>query len=91
MNTMTILLVAILEAKTVEKICTQFYWPKMQNIIKDYVLNCHVGQKAKHETKLLAGLLHPMPVTITNLGNHFYRLHHGTTTSPRSICGHGGN
>jgi len=49
-------------AKTTKRICSQFYWPGMQEIIKDYVLNCVVCQKAKTQTKVLVGLLQPLPI-----------------------------
>ena len=49
-------------AKTVERICSQFYWPNMQKQIREYVLNCTICQQAKTETKLPAGLLQPLPI-----------------------------
>jgi len=49
-------------AKTVERICSNFYWPDMQKHIREYVLNCSICQKAKSETKLPAGLLQPLSV-----------------------------
>jgi len=49
-------------AKTVERICTNFYWPDMQKHIREYVLNCSIYQKAKSKTKLPIGLLQPLSV-----------------------------
>jgi len=49
-------------AKTTERICSNFYWPNMQKQIKQYVQSCLVCQQAKVETKLPAGLLHPLPI-----------------------------
>ena len=31
-------------AKTTDRICSQIYWPKMQQQIRNYVLNCAVCQ-----------------------------------------------
>jgi len=49
-------------AKTVERICSNFYWPNMHKSIQKYVQSCAVCQKAKSESKLPAGLLHPLPI-----------------------------
>ncbi|XP_072060384.1 uncharacterized protein [Arachis hypogaea] len=47
-------------AKTVERICSIFYWPHMQKDIRQYVLSCCICQQAKIENKAPAGLLKPL-------------------------------
>ena len=49
-------------AKTKERICFQFYWPRMQIDIKQFVQQCVICQQAKLEYTLLAGLLQPSPI-----------------------------
>ena len=49
-------------AKTVERICSTYYWPNMQKEIRRYVLCCPICQQAKTETKRPAGLLQPLPI-----------------------------
>ena len=49
-------------ARTIARICSQFYWPNMQEDIRNYVKNCTICQQAKSETTLPAGLLHPLPI-----------------------------
>jgi len=51
-------------AKTVERICSQFYWPNMQRVIRDYVLCCPICQKANIEIQLPASLMHPLPIPL---------------------------
>ena len=48
--------------KSVSKICKQFYWPKMQQDIRDFVRKCIICQQAKVEQALSAGLLQPLPI-----------------------------
>ncbi|XP_072076713.1 uncharacterized protein [Arachis hypogaea] len=47
-------------AKTVERICSSFYWPNMQRDICRYVLSYSICQRAKVDTKLSVGLLQPL-------------------------------
>ncbi|KAL1294127.1 hypothetical protein AAHE18_19G119900 [Arachis hypogaea] len=49
-------------AKTVEWICSTFYWPNMQRVIRAYVLFCSTYQRAKREARLPARLLQPLPI-----------------------------
>ena len=46
--------------KSVSRICKQFYWPKMQQDIRDFVRECTICQRTKVEQALPAGLLHPL-------------------------------
>lgn len=48
--------------KSVSRICKQFYWPKMQQDIRDFVRQCTICQQAKVEQALPAGLLQPLPI-----------------------------
>lgn len=48
--------------KSVSRICKQFYWPKMQQDIRDFVRQCIICQQAKVEQALPAGLLQPLPI-----------------------------
>ncbi|XP_047169459.1 uncharacterized protein LOC124838000 [Vigna umbellata] len=48
--------------KTVARICTKFYWPKMQEDIKTYIKNCSICQQEKSDLVLPAGLLQPLPI-----------------------------
>ncbi|XP_057755398.1 uncharacterized protein LOC130974540 [Arachis stenosperma] len=49
-------------AKTIDRICSNFYWPNIQQQIKEYVRNCVICQQAKVENKFPTGLLQPLPV-----------------------------
>ena len=49
-------------ARTMARICSQFYWPKMHDDIRDYVKNCSICQRSKSDTTLPAGLLQPLPI-----------------------------
>ena len=49
-------------ARTMARICSQFYWPNMQADIKNYVKKCTICQQAKSETTLPSGLLNPLPI-----------------------------
>jgi len=48
--------------KSVSRICKQFYWPKMQQDIRDFVRKCIICQQAKVEQALPVGLLQPLPI-----------------------------
>jgi hypothetical protein len=48
--------------RTMAKICSQFFWPKMKHVITEHIHNCVVCQQAKHSTTLPAGLLQPLPI-----------------------------
>ena len=49
-------------AKTVNRICSQYYWPNMHKDIKVFIQACCVCQQAKIENALPAGLLNPPPI-----------------------------
>ena len=49
-------------AKMTARICSQFYWPNMQNDIRSYVQQCTICQQAKTETTHPPGLLQPLPI-----------------------------
>ena len=48
--------------KTIARICSQFYWPKMQEDIKSYIRCCSICQQAKVDQAVPAGLLQPLPI-----------------------------
>ncbi|CAH9143923.1 unnamed protein product [Cuscuta epithymum] len=48
--------------RTSKRIASQFYWPGMQQDIKDFVRNCLLCQQAKHDNSLPSGLLEPLPI-----------------------------
>ena len=49
-------------ARTIARVCSQFYWHKMQQDIKQYVQNCVICQQAKTEAATPGGLLQPLPI-----------------------------
>jgi hypothetical protein len=48
--------------RTLARIKAQFYWPKMKEDIKKYVLQCIICQQAKSINVVPAGLLQPLPI-----------------------------
>ncbi|KAD2393308.1 hypothetical protein E3N88_40285 [Mikania micrantha] len=48
--------------KTMKKISSQFYWPKLAADVRLFVQNCQVCQRNKYETLSPARLLHPLPI-----------------------------
>lgn len=44
------------------RISAQFFWPKLKEYVKLFVQQCTVGQQAKTENFLPAGLLQPLPI-----------------------------
>lgn len=48
--------------RTVARICSQFFWPKMKQVITEFVKLCSVCQQAKHSTSLPYGLVSPLPI-----------------------------
>ena len=48
--------------KTQDAISRDFWWPKMTNVIEDYVRTCDICQRTKVLRKKPAGLLKPLPV-----------------------------
>ena len=47
-------------AKTLELLSRNFYWPRMQYDVRDYVLSCRLCQENKSRTQNLPGLLSPI-------------------------------
>ena len=47
---------------TYRHLCSLFKWPRMKQIIREYVRSCHICQEAKPERLPPAGLLQPLPV-----------------------------
>lgn len=48
--------------KIIARICSQFYWPKMQEDIKSYIRCCSICQQAKVDQAVPTGLLQPLPI-----------------------------
>ena len=48
--------------RTLARLKAQFYWPKMQEHVKEYVQNCVICQQAKVSNTLPSGLLQPLPI-----------------------------
>ena len=48
--------------KTLHRFQKDFYWYGLRQDLKQYVRECDVCQKLKHETCLLASLLQPLPI-----------------------------
>ena len=48
--------------KTIARIRSQFYWPKMQEDIKSYIRCCSICQQAKVDQAVPTGLLQPLPI-----------------------------
>ncbi|WVZ17903.1 hypothetical protein V8G54_010885 [Vigna mungo] len=51
-------------AKTMARICSQFFWPGMQQRIRKFVRECQIFQQAKVQQALPAGLLQPLPIPV---------------------------
>lgn len=50
------------ETATLKRLQLIFYWPKMQQVVKEYVRTCPVCQKNKSQHVLYPDLLQPLPV-----------------------------
>jgi transposase InsO family protein len=50
------------EAKTLELVRREFYWPDMENFIKKYVASCDTCQRVKKPKHKPYGLLKPLPI-----------------------------
>nr|KYP59122.1 Transposon Ty3-I Gag-Pol polyprotein [Cajanus cajan] len=50
--------------KTMARICSQFFWPGMQQRIRKFVRECQIFQQAKVQQALPAGLLQPLPIPL---------------------------
>jgi len=48
--------------KTYASVSNRFFWPRMKHDIREYVRTCPTCIKAKHDNRLPAGLLQPLPV-----------------------------
>lgn len=48
--------------RTLARLKAQFYWPKMQEQVQEYVQNCVICQQAKVSNTLPSGLLQPLPI-----------------------------
>ena len=48
--------------KTYDSIKRHFYWPKMTEMIHEYVATCDICQRTKSEQQKPAGLLQPLPI-----------------------------
>ncbi|PNX93307.1 Ty3/gypsy retrotransposon protein [Trifolium pratense] len=48
--------------RTMARLKAQFYWPKMQEQVQEYVQNCVICQQAKVSNTLPSGLLQPLPI-----------------------------
>jgi len=48
--------------KTLDLLSRSFFWPKMQQDVRDYVLSCRLCQENKSRTQNSSGLLHPIPI-----------------------------
>ena len=48
--------------KTLHMLQKDFYWSGLRQDLKQYVRECDVCQKLKHETCFLTGLLQPLPI-----------------------------
>src|ERR687888_956918 len=49
-------------AKTYNRIAAVYYWPKMSQLIKQYVSTCGICQKAKPRRHGPRGYLQPIPI-----------------------------
>jgi len=49
-------------SKTVARISYRFYWPRMQQDIRNFVRHYHICQQAKIDHALSSGLLQPLPI-----------------------------
>ena len=48
--------------KTLHRVKQDFYWPGMKKDLMQYIKECDVCQRVKHENCRLAGLLQPLPI-----------------------------
>jgi hypothetical protein len=48
--------------KTMNRLKTVFYWPKMKEWVKIFIRECEVCQRHKVETTMPSGLLQPLPI-----------------------------
>jgi len=48
--------------RTLARLKAQFYWPKMQKHVQEYVQNCVICQQAQVSNTLPSGLLQPLPI-----------------------------
>ena len=48
--------------KTLTRISSSFLWPGMRTSVKNFIRECEVCQRCKHETLRPAGLLQPLPI-----------------------------
>ena len=48
--------------KTLHRVKQDFYWPGMKKDLKQYIKECDVCQRVKHENCRVAGLLQPLPI-----------------------------
>lgn len=48
--------------RTLARISSTFYWPRMKESVREYVLKCQICQEAKPFNKAPQGLLQPLPI-----------------------------
>ena len=48
--------------KTMKRISSKFYWPKMRKMIKDYVSSCEKCQKRKSDNQKKSGQISPVAI-----------------------------
>ena len=48
--------------RTLSRIASMFYWPKMRQLVRDFVARCQVCQAIKPFNKAPQGLLQPLPI-----------------------------
>ncbi|MCI36826.1 hypothetical protein A2U01_0058049, partial [Trifolium medium] len=48
--------------RTLARLSSQFYWPKMRDDVRTYIQQCTICQQAKTTNTLPAGLLQPLPI-----------------------------
>ena len=48
--------------RTYKRIAGLLWWEGMKKTIQQYVQNCDIGQRNKHQTLAPTGLLHPLPI-----------------------------
>jgi hypothetical protein len=48
--------------KTLTRISSSFIWPGIRTSVKNFIKECEVCQRCKHETLKPAGLLQPLPI-----------------------------